>query len=126
VKPIEQPHPFAGHVVAAFRQQPQSGVIAFGDDGAQLLVTDGRVRDAGGICSVGLAAAAGVQQAGERGERGRHVDDVLAGRGQQLSDAASQTGGAFDSEAALRPAGGPVAQRLYAAALTVIRRVASS
>jgi hypothetical protein len=53
-----------------------------------------------------------VATSSKSGQGGWNVDDVLAGGGQQLRDTPPQPSGTFDSEAALRPAGDPVGQRL--------------
>ena len=125
VQAVEDPDAFAGQVVAALGEQTQLGGVVLGHDGAQPFVAHGDVGDAGRVGGVGLAGAAGVQQSGAGGEGGRHVDDVFAGGGEQLGDAAPEAGGAFDGESALRPPGRPGASTSCSApALTVTRLVA--
>lgn len=63
-----------------------------------------------GVGRIGLAVPAGGQEPGPGGEGGGHVHHVLAGGGRLLSEAAAETLGSFDGEAALGPPLAPAHQ----------------
>src|SRR4051812_46874223 len=73
----------------------------------QPLVVLGDHGHRGGVDGVGLAGVSGVQQPSPGGELGGDIDHRLAGAGQTLGDAATESGRAFDRPSALWPATGP-------------------
>jgi hypothetical protein len=66
------------------------------------------------VVSIALAAMPDRQHPDPGGQLGRHIQDLLAVADQPLGHGSSNTVGALDRPAALRPAAGPPAQVLIA------------
>jgi hypothetical protein len=107
MEPVEDAGALPGQVVAAFGQQPQDGGLVLGRHDPQRRMVQGDLGHASRIGGVALAATAAAQQPRPASQGGRHVQDLLAGRGQLLGDGSSQPVGALNREPPGRPPGDP-------------------
>lgn len=84
--------------------------LVLGGNLTQPRVVQGDVSDAGRVGDVGFGTSARGKQAGSRGQGRGHIDRVLAGGGELLGDAATESVGALDGEAPLGPSMRPAGE----------------
>jgi hypothetical protein len=94
---------FGDQVIAPVRQQPQDRGLVLEGDRSQPPMVDRGGRHRAGVGQVGLAGAAGPQQASPGRQLGWYIHDRLAGDDQQLGDGPAQAAGALDRPASFRP-----------------------
>lgn len=107
VQPVHGAASFPGQLVAAVGLQAQDPGVIVSCDAGQVEALGSDQGDAAGVDVVGLAAVAGLEQPGPRGEGGGHVDYVLAGSDEALGEQLTEAVGSLDRPAPLRPLSRP-------------------
>nr|WSY52131.1 hypothetical protein OG999_19720 [Streptomyces sp. NBC_00886] len=110
VEAVDYAGSFVAQVVVPLGQQSQDRRLVFRLDLAQVVPEEGHLGNVQGVGRIGLAVPAGGQEPGPGGEGGGHVHHVLAGGGQLLGEAAAESFGSLDGEAALGPPLAPAHQ----------------